>query len=296
MMPCPTARGVSRRRPTATSVDDAWAQTADRTAGHQVRYFSVAYKRLEWRLPSWMEAVSTRPAGDGVVDLGERYPELAGRDRELGEFATLFAVRRLLEEDGGDGHDGEMVGLSHYRRFAVTTPLKNGSNTRAALTPAQFEKISRDRLLPPTGTMLAPAAMLAEPTLVAQYASYHPVQDLLRFGAVAVDAGVVGGAALAAYLTDDVLIAAPTVGVFPRAWVLDVLRTLEVVTTEYLATSYVAREGYQRRSVAFCLERILSMLLLQFVRSGPPLRVEMHPVLIVSPDGIYRGNAGEDAG
>ena len=267
-------------------------QTADDT---EVRYFSVAYKPLEWKLPSWMEPVSTRPAGEGITDLGERYPELAGRDRELGEFATLFAVRRLLEEDGGDGHEGEMIGLSHYRRFAVTAPLRGSSFDGVALTPTAFTKISRDRLLPPTRTVLAPAATDVRPSLLAQYARFHHIEDLLRFCAVAVDHGLVEGSAVAEYLTQPTLLAAPSVGVFPRGWTLEVLRDLEAVTEEYLATAHIPREGYQRRAIAFCLERLMSLLLVQMITSSTDVAVLMHPVLLVSPDGRYRGNDGSDA-
>lgn len=260
-----------------------------------MRYFSVAYKPLEWPLPRWVEPVSTRPAGDGVTDLGIRYPDLAGRDPELGEFATLFAVRRVLEEEGGDGHDGEMVGLSHYRRFAVTSPIRSSSQHGMALRPAQFAKISRDRLLPPPGTLLLPAPIAVDPSLLGQYSHHHEVRDLLFFSALAVDAGLVPDDVMSGYLTGQVLVAAPTVGIFPRAWLIDVLTQLELVADAFAATRQVPREGYQRRAPAFCLERVHSLLLLMLVGTWPSNRVEAHPALVVSPDGVYRGNDGSGA-
>src|ERR1700710_1891255 len=90
-----------------------------------MKYFCVTHQALRWPIPSFMRAVSTVPAGKGVQDLSTRYPQLAGRGAELGEYATLFGVRRLLQESwerGAPSASDQMIGVAHYRRFAVTRP------------------------------------------------------------------------------------------------------------------------------------------------------------------------------
>lgn len=107
-----------------------------------------------------MEPVSTVPAGEGVTDLSERYPELAGRGPELSEYATLFAVRRLLQESWGeDGPpDGErMLGLGHYRRFAVTRETGTHSDVYGVVSPERFTGLAEDLFLPGPASCSSPS-------------------------------------------------------------------------------------------------------------------------------------------
>src|SRR6476619_2302012 len=105
-----------------------------------------------------MEAVSAAPRGEGIADLSEQYPQFRGRDPVLGEYATLFALRRHLQEclDRGESSPGDMVGLSHYRRFAVTLPTGTPSFVYGVVRPGEFAKLSRERFIPRAGTLVFP--------------------------------------------------------------------------------------------------------------------------------------------
>lgn len=256
-----------------------------------MRYFSVAYRPLEWALPRFVEAVSTTPCGPGVTDLGEQHPEWAGRDRQLGEYATLFALRRVLEAEDAVGPD-EMVGISHYRRFAVTLPAKVSSRRGEAIRPADFAKLSRDRFIPPPDTVLHPEPIRVQPSLLGQFGRFHHTRDLLYVMGVAVDLGVVTDAEAGAWLGGDVLVAAASVGVYPRDWWLRTMTALEQVAVAYDERHGVEREGYQTRSPAFCLERLHSLLLVKLVQGRDPSRVVALPELIVDPTGRFAGNDG----
>lgn len=257
-----------------------------------MRYFSVAYRPLQWPLPRFVEAVSIAPVGDGVTDLGEQHPEFAGQDPFLGEYATLFALRRVLAAEDPEPPDDEMIGISHYRRFAMTIPAKVSSRRGEAIRPADFAKLSRDRFIPPAGTILHPAPIPVTPSLVGQYGHYHHTRDLLFFMGLAVDLGVVTDTEVGVWLGGSILVPAATVGVFPRRWWVETMTSLEEVVVEFQRRHGLPREGYQRRTPAFCLERLHSLLLVKLVQSWPADRVVAHPELIVDPTGVYQGNDG----
>jgi hypothetical protein len=255
-----------------------------------MRYFSIAYRPLEWRLPAYMEVVSAAPVGDGVTDIAAPYPELAGRDPVLGEYATLFALRRVLQDarSRGESTPGDMVGISHYRRFAVTRPTGTPSFVYGVVRPREFAKLSRERFIPRNGTIMFPSPIRVQPTVLGQFASYHPARDLLFFMGLAVDLGLVTDAEVTDWLCGEVMVPAPAIGVYDEDWLVATLTDLERVVDAFESTVAVAREGYQQRIIAFCLERLHGLLLSRLVATLPSGSFLAHPALVVSPDGVYR--------
>lgn len=256
-----------------------------------MRYFCIAHRPLEWAVPGFMEPVSTVPAGEGVTDLAERYPELAGRGPELSEYATLFAVRRLLQESwGGDEPpaDERMLGIGHYRRFAVTRETGTRSDLYGVVPPERFLELPDELFLPQPGELLIPQPVRFPVSVLSQYGQAHVLRDLLHFMGIAIDLGVVDGAAVGRFLGDDVFIAAPTVGVWPALWTVLVLEALETVVTEFDKSVGVARDGYQQRALGFCCERLHALLALQLVSSWPQEKVIGNRLLVVSEEGGYR--------
>lgn len=263
-----------------------------------MRYFSVAYRPLDWPLPGFMEAIATDPAGDGVTDLSARHPHLAGRGTELSEYATLFALRRTLQEEWGGSAPPpgqEMIGISHYRRFAVTRPVPGGtpSFVYSLLDPQGFAGLPRDLFVPPPGTLVLPTTVTLGDPVVTQYALSHHMEDLLRFMAVAVDLGVVDDAAMTQFLGGRTMIVAPSVGVYPAEWLLTALEVMEEVVDEFEARFRTPREGYQSRAVGFCLERLHALLAMGLAAIWPAERRILQRALVVSTDGLYRDGAGQ---
>lgn len=263
-----------------------------------MRYFSVAYRPLEWPLPDYMEAVSTRPAGAGVTDLSPAYPQLAGRDGVIGEYATLFAVRRLLEEarERGESSGSGMVGVSHYRRFAVTRPTGTRSYLYGAVTPAEFARLPRDLFVPGGSTVVFPTPVPVAPTVLGQYSRHHHPRDLLHFMAIAIDLGVVSDARVTEWLAGQVMVPAASIGVYPEEWWVRAMTDLERVVDAFESTVAIPREGYQSRTVAFCLERLNGLLLSGLVETCPQDGYLAHPALLVSPDGVYHPSGESQPG
>jgi len=254
-----------------------------------MRYFSVAYRPLEWRMPAFMEVVSAAPVGDGVTDIAAPYPTLAGRDRVLGEYATLFALRRVLQDAHarGESTSSDMVGISHYRRFTVTRPTGAPSFVYRVVKPHEFTKLSRDRFIPRNGTLMFPSPMQVAPSLLQHYAHYHVARDLLLFMALAIDLGLVTGEQVASWLDGKVMVPAPAIGIYPESWFIETQVALESVVEAFESTVAVEREGYQRRSIAFLLERLHGLLLSMLVEGWPKDQMIANPALLVSADGVY---------
>jgi hypothetical protein len=254
-----------------------------------MRYFSVAYRPLEWPLPDFMEVVSTCPAGDGVTDLSVTYPQFAGRDPVLGEYATLFAVRRVLEEakQRGESSGDGMVGISHYRRFAVSRKTGTPSYVYGAVRPGEFARLPRDLFVPKGKTILFPTPVLFSTTVLAQFAGYHHARDLLHFMALAIDLGVVTNEQVTGWLSGKVMVAAAAIGVYPEDWLVRALTDMEAVVDAFESTVAIPRDGYQRRAIAFCLERLHGLLLSGLIEKCSTDDFITHPALIVSPDGVY---------
>lgn len=248
-----------------------------------MRYFCITHQPIPWPVPRFMEPVSTVPVGEGVLDLGQRYPGLAGRGRELGEYATLFALRRMLQEswNGEAPPEWEMVGVSQYRRFMTTRSIGRPYSGYGVITPEILGKLARDTFLPPSGTVLMSAPALLGDPVVTQYGFTHHMRDLLRFMAIAIDLGVVDGEQAGAYLGQETMVIAPSVGVYPARWLVEVLEGLEKVVDVFASTVAVERDGYQRRAVGFCCERLHSLLANCLAMSWPRGRLlQARPALV----------------
>lgn len=255
-----------------------------------MRFFCLTHRPVEWPVPTFMELISTVPAGDGVLDLSERYPQLRGRGVELSEYATLFALRRMLQESWEDGTPppGEKIGIAHYRRFAVTRPTGKPSFAYGLVRPEAFVELPDDLFLPPEDAIMLPAPATLGAPLVTQYGAAHHVRDLLHFMAMAVDLEVVPNDHVAVFLGQNAMIPAPTVGVYPAEWLVGVLESIETVVDAFEAGLAVPREGYQRRAVGFSCERLHALLAVGLVNSWPTDRVIFTRPIVVSEDEQYR--------
>jgi hypothetical protein len=192
-------------------------------------------------------------------------------DRRIGEYAFLFALRRVLEDARVSEQPLANITIAQYRRFVLNSAL----GTRAQNVP--FARVlSHEEALAlsahsfeprPGHEWLISTAARTGSSVTHHYARYHVLRDWLRFLSDAVDAAALSaddaqGAALA-----EIIIPAPSNGVFPASVLVQHMKTLEASGLAFLQGGFVERTDYQRRALGFCLERLHSYLVQKAVRS-----------------------------
>jgi hypothetical protein len=93
----------------------------------------------------------------------------------------------------------------------------------------------------------------------------HPLQEYLRFIALAIDLAIIDGNDAVRLLSATHLITAASVGTFPVEPWIEQMKKLEDLTLAYLALNSKKYEGFNRRIIAFCLERLHSYLLMKVI-------------------------------
>jgi hypothetical protein len=247
-----------------------------------VHYFCVTHQPIPWRMPSFMTQVGTGdympPSG---IALSERFPEWANSSATFSEYAALFALRRVLEEEPG----GRFVGFCHGRRFPVAEPVAPRRGFNQVISPAEFEALPDTVFVRDGRTVLAPPVVNFGMTVLEQYAHDHLARDILRFFATAVDLGAITDTDAAAFLSRPGFIPASSVAVVPTDWAVRTLTTLEEVAVAFHEQDHTARDGYQQRVIGFCLERLNGMFVERLLRDTDPDRRQLHLSLLVSEDG-----------
>ncbi len=119
--------------------------------------------------------------------------------------------------------------------------------------------------------------------MLGQYASAHILEDILNFTKFLTETGVLTGITAAEFLRENVGIPACNIGIFKLQTYCSIFSVLlqgaEFVNSPY----FVARTGYQRRSVGFLLERLHSHLILTAIRQGQ-LKANFGHNIIISND------------
>jgi hypothetical protein len=233
--------------------------------------FIIGHVRPSIRFPAGFRFVSAAadhpddqpaPVSD-VMDLGLS-------DRRIGEYAFLFALRRVLEAAPECEPPDARVAIAQYRRFVLNSALGTRAHNvpfARVLSPEEAQALPVQVFEPrERQAWLVSAAARTGSTVTHHYARYHVLRDWLRFLSDAVDhealtADDARDAALA-----EIIIPAPSNGVFPASVVIQHLRTLEASALAFLRGGFVERADYQRRALGFCLERLHSHLVQKALR------------------------------
>lgn len=184
-------------------------------------------------------------------------------DRRIGEYHFLFALRKKLESQISTG----TVTIVQYRRFVSSKPIgfpsQNMSYARVVSTRATQLLPLENLLQPIEGEWLVSTATKVPVCVANQYAKHHELRDWWRFLSDAIDAGCITNEDSRLASLSGTMIPAPSNGVFPVLIFITQLKTLEAAALAFIQGGFVERDGYQRRSLGFCLERLHSYLLLR---------------------------------
>lgn len=181
----------------------------------------------------------------------------------LSEYAQLFWLYDNLRHVAA-GY--KFIRIFHYRRFVSSTKPPVGVRANqwwsTAIRPAQLqhfdEAFRRHVTQELTNTPLSfPGGVLG------QYAEAHHLEDILRFTDFLCGRGVLNSKSAAEFLRADTLIAACNIGIFKVSTFREIYSRLRPASDFLETTLFTPREGYQRRTVGFLLERLQSFLILR---------------------------------
>lgn len=185
------------------------------------------------------------------------------------EYRYLFAIARQLQSE--DAPKIATVKIAHYRRIVSNQVIGQPSSNMPwtnVIGPEEAEQLDASKLTDAIQSTLLISKPLNCGTILRQYHSAHHCRDLLRFLADAVDGQIINNEDAYGTLSITHLIPAPTVGSYPIAVFLDLLQTLERAALCHIENGFVKREGYQERSIGFCLERLHSFLLFKLLQNN----------------------------
>jgi hypothetical protein len=262
-------------------------------------------------VPMWVEFppfVSTihlgRAQGDGALNLRDLAPEWEPHHPVLGGTAGSFALKNHLLKHRPDA---TRVGLCQYRKFVSReriTALPDEHYRSMDLVPKVLLTAGRfDAWLHPGARQF----LVGAPTswgqhwkrsrrlnYLAQYASAHHVEDLLRFAAIAVELKVLDKDEVRAFFDEDTFVPGGIeLGVFPVSFWLPAMAALESVVRECVHRYPAVRDGYQTRSWAFCCERLGSYLLLRHLKVVGSRRLRWRRLARVFPPAWVRDCTGQ---
>lgn len=221
-------------------------------------FYCISHQDSPWPLPDFMTMIGT---GDYVPPVGiamsVSYPELAHKNRYLGEYVALYAIRNLLLEQRRSG----FIGLCHYRRFALTRQIGELRGFNYHAHPDMLATLRPEDYYGDGATPILPANVTFAGSILRQYAASSVSRDLLMFFGDAVDCGVITSDEAADFLSGNSFITAPTVCFIPVDWFVEIVNALEIVMARFYRYHYIERQGYLERSMAFCCERLQALLL-----------------------------------
>jgi hypothetical protein len=195
-------------------------------------------------------------------------------DNRIGEYAFLFALRSELQQRSlSEG----LISIAQYRRFVLNRPVgQRATNPNFAwiISPDQAAEVLTELAMRPRhGDWLISTATRVSSCVTDQYARKHIIRDWFRFLADSLDNGLLTQSEARDAALLDVMIPAPSNGVFPLGPFISMLQRLEEMALAFLRGGFLEREGYQRRALGFCLERMHSYLLVsEICRRGTAIQ------------------------
>lgn len=197
----------------------------------------------------------------------------------LSEYTQLFGLA-----EHGLREPLDAVYLFQYRKFISLVPGGQVSPNQPYARAAPAEEA--ERLFPGpddlarlgAGVLIGPAVRVR--SIADQYARHHPVEDYAAFCAALASMQAFGSRRLAGFINGQVLLPAPSLGLFPLDLFLSHMQVLREAWETFAPRYYVARDGYQRRVGGFLLERLHSFLLTEAIAAGAMRPVQGHQMIV----------------
>jgi hypothetical protein len=237
---------------------------------NNLKIFCVGHKAPTFTPPVEYQMLCPFPVGaaNEIIIDDERFGQ-AIDGGVLAEYSQLFGLYDLLSS-------GDIVAdnffLFQYRKFI--SPNKGGvasvwpwvrmtEQQEATLLFPGMEQLQSIQSRIVVGTMCQMAQSMAS-----SYASLHVIDDFVLFIAACAKSDYLTENDINAFTTNRGLIPSPALCYINVELFMSIMNILKDVWSVYSQNYLIKREGYQRRSAGYLLERLHSFLLLKFFMEG----------------------------
>jgi len=266
----------------------------------RLAYGCLTHVPLATDFPAFVEPILLGDAQkEGGLNLRDLAPEWEPYHPILGGLAGTFAMKNHVLRHHADA---EQVGLCQYRKLVSNRRL---SRTVAPSYKAMDLVARRSLSTSLLAEVMRPSAdwLVARPFMLSnwrkhsdyleQYGRVHYPQDLLRFTAEAVEQQLLDKSEAVGFLTEQLMLPGGIeLGVFPADFWIRSITAIESVVRACVKHSNVAREGYDARAWAFCVERLGSYLVLRELRTLPGIELRLFELRWASANHWSRRFAG----
>lgn len=104
--------------------------------------------------------------------------------------------------------------------------------------------------------------------MLGQYATAHLLNDILNFSNYLVEEKIFSPTDASDFIRENINIPACNIGIFKIETYREIFTTLKKAANFLHSMHFVARQGYQRRTMGFLLERLNGFLILRMIRQG----------------------------
>lgn len=187
----------------------------------------------------------------------------------LSEYVQLIWLLDQLDNVLGNC---SYIRIFHYRRFVVKNKPEIGikstnqpwstviSESECIFFDSDFDRFSSCEIFN--------TPVKFEGGVLTQYSTTHVLNDMLKFVSFLIEEEIFSHIEAVEFLREDTLIPASNIGTFKIATFREIFTTLKKASYFLYSDKFTVRQGYQRRSMGFLLERLNSYLILKMMRQG----------------------------
>jgi len=216
-------------------------------------------------------------------------------DRELSEYYWLFGLKNyLLQNINLYSH----ISVSHYRRFIsfgmAGVVSENQSYTR--VVDAATASVLAQRCLIPAieDYMVGSSLSLEGGSIFTQFGRHHSLHPLFRLLSNAGSLKILDNDFMCEFARSRNFIPAPSASFLPVVKFVSLMEMLERCVRSIVRESHVYIDsGYQRRILAFSIERVHAVALARILRSAPELSIKFGQQYVVSDVKKISGTVNE---
>ncbi|WP_034296382.1 DUF4422 domain-containing protein [Herbaspirillum sp. RV1423] len=185
----------------------------------------------------------------------------------LSEYAQLLWLYKNIDAIASNF---EYVNISHYRRFVSPEPVDGtkASNGPWITTIQESDMGKYASCFDRTNSISCfNTPVHFSDGVVSQYATAHVLEDFLNFVKYLMEIEMFSPVDAAKFLRYQDIIPACSVGIYQIEIFKKLYLYLERASGFMNSSYFVVRDGYQRRSMGFLLERLHSFLILELLRN-----------------------------